>query len=650
MKLPRDQESIRAKCFHPSGTFVEFSEGDIDQSITQRFERIVALHPQRTAVKTPAKHISYEQLNCSANRLARTILAGRALGQEPVGVYLKDGVNLITAHLAILKAGKFSFGLDPSSGRNRTEHLLKDSRAAVVITDSETDALANEWVNRELSLLINMNETRSSVIDDNLGISISPHDYSHLRYTSGSTGHAKGGVKTHRHILHAVMNATNSFHISAADKSVLLSRNSSFGKYAFEVLLNGATLYPFYIAEEGLFRLSDWITQEQISLYYSFPTAFRQFMNTLPNSENFPSLRLIRLEGEPVYQSDIDQYKRRFASNCVLVNSFSSTETGPISLYFLDKDSAITGTSIPAGYLVDGMDVAILDPSGKQVEGNESGEIVVRSQYLSSGYWLRPELTRSKFVQENQKQEVHTYPTGDLGQFSEGGCLNLLGRKDFQVKIRSFRVDVGEVEAVLAIHPAIKEVVVVGKTDLSGVTRLIAYYVPRTQSAPTTSVLRAFLMQRLPDYMVPSVFVLLDKLPLLSTGKVNRQALPEPERGRPLLDTPYVPARTSLEIKVSEIWSNVLSRDPVGILDNFFDLGGNSLTASGIASRIFQQFKVEISLEALFQAPTVAEMAALIGSHQEMNRGAKALEEILSVIELMSDEEASARVGENPPK
>ena len=421
---------------------------------------------------------------------------------------------------------------------------------------------------------------------------------------------------------------------------MLLSRSSCLGKYAFEVLLNGATLCPFYIADEGLAYLADWLIQEQMTIYNSFPTAFRHFLSALPGTWNFSKLRLIRLADEPVYRSDVELYRKHFSSDCLFVNSFCSTETGPMCVYFLDKAMEVTGTSVPAGFPVDGMEVLVLDEHGKQVGSNQPGEIAVRSRYLSSGYWGRPELTQEKFFSGPQTEEGRLYLTGDLGQFSDDGCLELLGRKDFQVKIRSFRVDVGEVEAELAVHPGVKEVAVIGKKDHSENTRLVAYLVPHSRPAPTVSSLRAFLKDRLPDHMIPTAFVTLDKLPLLSAGKVDRCALPDPGHARPELGTPHVTPRTAIERELWRIWTEVLGLGQVGVHDNFFDLGGDSLTATRVVSQVIKAFQLDLPVKSLFDSPTVAEMAIVVAQNQAKKVGQEELARLLSELESITEDEA----------
>jgi acyl carrier protein len=286
------------------------------------------------------------------------------------------------------------------------------------------------------------------------------------------------------------------------------------------------------------------------------------------------------------------------------------------------------------------MEVFILDENGKPVESNQIGEVVVRSRFLSSGYWPKSELTRRQFISETSKGSDQVYFTRDLGRLSKDGCLELFGRKDFQIKIRSFRVDVTEVETALARNPEVKEVCAVGVNDQAGNTKLVAYVVPREHPGPSLLNLKSFLQERLPEYMIPSVFVLLDALPVMSTGKVDRRLLPDPGKSRPDLQVPYVPPRSPVEAILSRIWAEVLSLDAVGVYDNFFDLGGHSLSATRVVSRVLKQFQLDIPLQPLFQSPTVADMAAAITEHQAKKLGEKDLERILTELESMSDEEA----------
>jgi len=465
----------------------------------------------------------------------------------------------------------------------------------------------------------------------------------YLKYTSGSTGKAKGAIIPHRSVLHGVMNYTIACHFCADDRFVQVGSNS-LQKIFFTNLLNGATLCPFNLQQVGIHQLATWLIKHEITIYRSFPAAFRAFVNTLSGKERFPKLRLIRLAGEPLYRQDVELYKRHFSSACLLINSYSSTETGNICFYYLDASTQVSGPRVPVGYPVKGKDVSIVDADGNDLPVNQLGEIIVKSRFLSAGYWQRNEKSRNNFQASSEDSETSIYHTGDIGQLSADGCLTHLGRKDDRVKIRNFRVDMGEIEAILAEHPEIKLASVTVKEDSSGDSRLIGYIVPRDNSAPTVGDIREYLRARLPFYMVPSVFVTMTELPLTGTGKVNRRALPDPGRSRPNLATPLVQPTTEVEGKLAAIWTNVLSLDQVGIHDNFFDLGGHSLAASRVISHAIQAFQLELPIEALFAAPTVAEMATIITQNQTKQASDTDLAQMLREVEAMTEEEAQRQL------
>ena len=295
---------------------------------------------------------------------------------------------------------------------------------------------------------------------------------------------------------------------------------------------------------------------------------------------------------------------------------------------------------MPVGYALEDKEILLLNDDGEEVGLNEVGEIVVRSEYLSLGYWNNPELTAKKFKPCPQDPHKRLYYTGDLGLMLPDGCLIHKGRKDFRVKIRGYGVDLIEVEKVMRRHHGVKEAVVVASKSKSDETRLIGYFTSSTQLVPSVNELRGFLQKTLADYMIPSVFVNIDKIPLTSNGKVDRKALPAADNSRPELDTPFVEPRTMIERELVSIWAEILSLREVGIHDSFFDLGGHSLAATRVVSQVIKNFQLELPLQSLFQSPTIAEMAAVIMEHRGKQLGDDELERILDELELMSDEEA----------
>ena len=370
---------------------------------------------------------------------------------------------------------------------------------------------------------------------------------------------------------------------------------------------------------------------------------FRYFLDTLTGTDDFPDLRLIILGSAQVFRKDIELYKKHFSQACILINALSTTETNTFRWYFIDKSTVITNDVVPVGFAVEDKEVFLLDEDGKKVGINSIGEIVVKSPYLSPGYWRRPDLTQAAFLHDSNSREKRVYRTGDLGRFSPDGCLEHIGRKDFQVKIRGFRVEVAEIEAALLKHPNVRESAILAEVDNLGDNRLVAYVVVNHQSAPSSSELRRFLKERLPEYMVPSAFVRVSAIPLTHSAKVDRRALRELDREELEKKPPLVEPRTPIEESLAKIWSGVLSLDQVGIHDNFFDLGGHSLLATQIISRVINKFKVELPIQLLFESPTVAEMAQIIVQNQAKKVGPEDLARMLAELESISDEDARQR-------
>ena len=644
-QLPPQQRAIRDKCFHPSGTFVEFPIEEIETSITERFEKIVRIYPDRFAVEMDDERVTYEALNRAANRLANTILADRDVDNTPIVVILPGGFAQAVAILAVLKAGKMFLLQDPSSTDEERNHVLSDTQARLMITSENIKSAFSGLEQRNLRVIdVDVSNDRNS--DQNPRIRVSPDMGAYIKYTSGSTKRAKGVIIPHRTILHGVMSYTNSCHFCSHDRSVQVNGNSIRRSF-FVHLLNGATLCPFDFRSGGMHQLAPWMERHEITIYRSFPGAFRLFVSLLSERERFPKLRIIRLGGEPMYRSDVELFKKHFQSDCVLIHSYASSETGFICSYYLDQSTKIIGHRVPVGYPEKGKELSIVDEQGGELSVDQPGEIVVRSRFISSGYWQHDDESKVNFQASIAQPETKIYHTGDIGQLSADGLLTHLGRKDDRVKIRNFRVDIGEVEATLAEHPEVKLASVIAKEEFSGDTRLIAYFVPRNKPGPSFGELREYLGVRLPPYMVPSVCVALDDLPLTGTGKVNRRALPDPGKSRPNLATPLMAPTTEVEGKLAAIWENVLSLDRVGVNDNFFDLGGHSLAATRVVSQVIKQFQLELPLLSLFQSPTVAEMAAVIIEHRGKLLGAEDLERLLGELEMMSDQEAQQLVAKD---
>ncbi len=539
-----------------------------------------------------------------------------------------------------LKAGKICVPLDRSHPTARCQHILRDSEATLIITDHKNLTSA-----REMALggcaVIDVDNLDARHSTENPRLSLSPDTRAWILYTSGSTGQPKGVVQTHRNVLHFIRIYTNSLQICADDRLSLVYSfcTNAAAHEIYTALLNGASLFPLNIKEEGVARLPDWLVQQEITIFSAVPTVFRHFCKSLTGNAVFPHVRVIKLVGELVYKQDVAYYKKYFSEDCTLVNRLGSTETGTIRWYFIDKETRITGNSVPVGYPVEDNEILLIGETTEEDGASRVGEIAVKSRYLSPGYWRRPDLTQAAFLPDPQGGDERIYRTGDLGRMLSDGCLVHLGRTDFQVKIKGHRIEAGEVEMALAVLPTVKEAAVVAAKSRSGDQRLVAYVVPEGETAPTVTALRRALAMRLPDHMIPSVFVPLDSLPKAPNGKVSVGALPAPGRARPELDDPMVPPRTPVEDVVCAIWAAVLDLDEVGIHDDFLALGGHSLAASQVIARVAEAFHVDLPLSTLFDTPTVEGVAAAIAVSLARSPEREARERLLTELEELSDAE-----------
>ncbi len=636
--IPEEQRAIRAKCFHPSGVFIPFPTGAINQSLPELFEKQVRSHPDRLAVKTRHHTFTYQELNRAANRLAHAIVE-QSGKEENIALLLDHCALQLVALLGILKAGKVYVPLDVAYPAKRLTYMLEDSQTEIVVTNHSNRFLADSLAKN--IRVIDIGHLDSTISSENPDLDYSPECLACIYYTSGSTGLPKGVPQKHCNIVLDIRNYTNSGHFCPDDRFLLVS-SFSFAdslRTIFSALLNGAALYLFDIRAEGLTGLADWLIHNRISIYRSVPTVFRHFASTLTGKERFPNIRLVYLAGEPVYKRDADLFRKYFSEDCICVNRLGTVETLTYRWYFIDKNTLLEGVHVPVGYAIPDKELLLLDDIQEE-DGSRVGEIAIKSKYISPGYLNRPDISQTAFTHDPDGGNSRIYRTGDLGRIYPDGCLVHLGRKDFQVKIRGYRIEIAEIEMALLEHTAIKEATVRLWDNQPGDPRLVAYIVPTEKQPPTVSEMMRLLAEMLPSYMIPSIFVTLKALPTNPNGKLNRLALPEPDQLRPELDNSFVFPDTPVEKRLAKIWVQTLGLDQVGVNDNFFELGGDSLLATQIISQVISTFHVKVPIMSLFQSPTVASMALVILNYQYEKAESKDVDLMLAELETLSDKEA----------
>jgi len=624
----------------PGGSFVEFPPEDVERSVPWCFERRVEKHRDRLAVKCGGVEITYDALNRTANRIARAVLTADGEGEGQVcTVFGHDPAN-IAAIMGALKTGKTFVPLDPLYPYERIAYMLGDCQARTIVTDNGNLELAKRLADGA-QRIVNVDAMEKDFADDNLGIEVGPDARSYILYTSGSTGNPKGVVHVHRNVLNFIRNIINNLYLSVEDRMTHMM-STSFGASLscyLAPLLSGGSTHMFDPKRHGPMELAQWLMRDRITFFYSVPSLFRAVAAALTPGMDFPNLRVIRLGGEAVTPADVEVYRKHFPGNAVLTNAYGSTEATVVTQYSIGKDTELKTKTVPAGYECGGAEALVLDDDFNELGPGEVGHIAVKSRYLALGYWRRPDLTEKVFLPAGDGSGRRIYLTGDMGRMDEHRCFEILGRKDFQVKVRGYRVETPEIEAALVKSGLVREAAVVAREDEPGGSRLVAYIVADGPSRPTVGQLREGLRSRLPEYMIPSAFVFLDRLPLTPNGKLDRRALPAVVGVRGELATAFVAPRTPVEETLATIWAEVLQLDRVGVEDNFLELGGHSLLAGQVVSRAVRAFQLDIPLVWLFEAPTVARMAMTITQALARRARPEHLERMLDEAESSSDKD-----------
>lgn len=587
-----------------------------EQSIARCFEEQVVANADRLAVRTDSVELTYSELNILANRQAHALRALNVRSEQPVAILLGQGAAFIGALLGVLKAGGCFVPLDLDNPPGRNLQMLVDSGARVLMTSSEHLAEARGIAAGCCEVLdvdhVSGGESR------NPEVSVAADHLACILFTSGSTGMPKGVMHDHRTLVHNALRHREAFRITPDDRQTLLYTCSVYGgiRDILNALLSGASLHTFGVRKRGVGRLAQWLLASRITIYCSVATVFRQLADTLTSREVFADLRVVKLGGEASHRSDVELFRARFPASCVLHCGFGSTETGVACHFFIDTHTCIKRDAVPLGYPATDMEVLLLDGNGEQVAAGNIGEIVIRSRFISRGYWQRPELNEGVFGCDQRDPHIRTYRTGDLGIFRADGCLEHRGRKDGQVKIRGNRIEIAEVEMALRSLPGVSHAAAIARRDEQAESYLVAYLVPRGERLYVSEVRRR-LAQRLPEHMIPTAFVQLQSLPQTPNGKVDRLRLPAPDACRPQLEKPYVAPRTALEQHLAVVWSHLLGIERVGVQDDFFELGGSSLVANRLMARIRADHGQILPLALLFEARTIAALANVIARRDE---------------------------------
>jgi amino acid adenylation domain-containing protein len=596
-----------------------------DSCIHDLFEAQVERIPDAIAVQFEGKRLTYRELISRANQLAH-YLQGLGVGPEKlVGICVERSLEMVVGLLGILKAGGAYVPLDPSYPRERLRFILEDARLSVLLTqhriiedgrwrieDGDSRSSILDPQKMKVVCLDTVRETIAQESEQNPRSEVKSESLAYVIYTSGSTGQPKGVMIPHRAICNHVSWMQKAFPMNETDR-VLQHASLCFDASVWEFfvsLSNGARLV---LAHQGRHQdpayLVSLMAEEKVTVLQSVPSLLQMLLEE--DIECCTSLRHVFCGGEVLTCELLDRFSARLSAK--LHNHYGPTET-TIDATSWTCDAPNHQHSVPIGRPIANTRVYILDSHLQPVPVGVPGELYIAGDGLARGYLHEPQLTAEKFVSNPFTRELgaRLYKTGDLGRYLPNGNIEFLGRMDSQVKLRGYRIELGEIENVLVQHPGVRDSVVVAREETPGNKRLVAYMAPTKEHVPTISELRTYLAEKLPGYMVPAGYVMLDAIPFLPNGKVDRQALPPLGDNGPEANEAFVEPRTEVEKLVTQIWLEVLHVERIGVHDNFFDLGGHSLLAIQVISRAREIFPNGISLHSLFGAPTVAGLAAKI--------------------------------------
>ncbi|MBE9228019.1 non-ribosomal peptide synthase/polyketide synthase [Phormidium sp. LEGE 05292] len=614
---PSEQQQL---IFEWNDTTIDYP---VDKCIHQLFEEQVGRTPNAVAVVYEDQQLTYWELNCRANQLAHYLRSLGVGADVLVGLCVERSIEMVVGLLAILKAGGAYVPLDPTYPQERLAYMLKDSQVRVLLSQEKLLARLPEHGARVVCLDTNW-ENISTESKDNPISDLTTDNLAYVIYTSGSTGKPKGVLVNHSNVVR-LFAATDAWYKFNSEDVWTMFHSYAFDFSVWEIwgaLLYGGRLVvvPYLVTRspESFYNL---LCQEKVTVLNQTPSAFRQLIQAEQSitTAGDLNLRLVIFGGEALELKSLQPWFERHGDTIPqLVNMYGITETTVHVTYRPLSKADLHSTASVIGHPIPDLQVYVLDEHLQPVPIGVSGEMYVGGAGVTNGYLNRLELTQQRFISHpfSKNPQARLYKTGDKARYLLNGELEYLGRIDNQVKVRGFRIELGEIEALLATHPDVWENVVVVREDEPGDKRLVAYVVPQAEQSLTTAELRRFLSNQLPSYMVPSAFVQLEALPLTANGKVDRRALRAPDSARPELEDVFVAPSTREEKILAAIWAKVLGVEQVGINDNYFALGGDSIRSIQVLSEAKEQ-GLGISLVQLFQHQTISQLVQELKTQEQ---------------------------------
>jgi amino acid adenylation domain-containing protein len=579
-----------------------------EKCIHQLFEEQAQRRPEATAVVFKERALTYRELNLRANQLAHTLLEMGAGPDVLVAVCMERSPEMIIGLLGILKAGAAYLPLDPKYPRQRLAFMLEDAKVKIILGQRKTVELLPQSVARVVCLDTDWHTISRQNTD--VQTDVCSENLAYVIYTSGSTGEPKGVEITHKNV-NRLLFGTDYAELGS-DQAILQMAPLAFDASTFEIwgaLLHGGRLVQYEEEIPTARKIAEAVAAHKVTTIWLTAALFNAVVDE--SAAALSAAKQVLTGGEPLSPAPIRRAKEAFGET-KLINGYGPTESTTFTCCHL-IESVEEGRSIPIGKPIANTRVYILDGSLNAVPLGVVGELHIGGAGLARGYLNRPALTADKFIPDPFGSEPggRLYKSGDLARYRSDGTIEFCGRVDHQVKIRGFRIELEEIEAALRRHEDVQEAVVIARQE-GQEQRLIGYLVGASGRAPSATEVAGFLRARLPEYMIPTTFLVLDQMPKTLNGKIDRNALPAPSQVHPKREKTEVAPRDFWELQLTQFWQELLGPGRIGVTDNFFDLGGHSLLAVRLLSRINKRFNKELPLSILFQEPTIEQLAVCL--------------------------------------
>ncbi|GGD98621.1 non-ribosomal peptide synthetase [Paenibacillus nasutitermitis] len=581
-----------------------------ERTVIDWFEDQVAKTPERPAVVYRDLRLTYAELNARANRVAHALIA-QGIGEgSVVGIMVERSLDMPVGMLGIMKTGGAYLPIDPNLPEERIRTLLGNSKATLILTD---EGLEHKISDPALSTIRirSLLEGGAPESAENPGLTYDPEGVVYVLYTSGTTGVPKGVMVKRRSFINLITWFIREANLNESVRLMLIAPVSfdTAHKNVFAPLLVGGQLHLFTAGMYDYDEMSDVIERERIDVINCSPSALYPLIdyNEKNGYRKLSPLKQVILGGESINMKKLKPWLLSPQCGSDVINTYGPTECTDIASSFrINRLNTAELDIVPIGKPLPNVEIDIVDDELKLLPIGVAGELCIGGDGLSYGYYNAPELTSEKFVDNPNREGREMYKTGDLARWTEDGTLEFLGRKDFQTKVRGFRVELGEIESCLLKHRDIEEAVAVAMTDAAGGDAICAYFVSHADAE--VPELRSYMARKLPEFMVPAYFMRLNKLPLNNNGKIDRKALPAPDPAT-ASSSPYAAPENGTERLLAEFWEDVLGVERVGVHDDFFELGGHSLKAASIVLKMNRETGVGLQISDLFRHPTIRELA-----------------------------------------